>query len=56
LKIGIARYQPVLDIIDVDVLDKNYFQDNPVEKILNIERAISKKYGDRNVLSSLTVT
>lgn len=51
-KKGIARYQPVLEILDE--VDQNQFQVNPVERILEIERKISEKYGNRNVLSLTT--
>lgn len=51
-KIGIERYQPVLDIIDN--LSIEQFEKDPVEKILEIETEISSRYGDRGVLSLTT--
>lgn len=51
-KKGVARYQPVLEILDE--VNQNQFQVNPVERILEIERKISAKYGNRNVLSLTT--
>ena len=52
VKKRVARYQPVLDILDS--VYKEQFQDNPVDKILEIEKEISKKYGNRSVLSLTT--
>jgi len=51
-KKGIERYQPVLEILDS--ISENEFRDNPVKKILEIERKISNKYGNRSVLSLTT--
>lgn len=51
-KIGIERYQPVLDIIDNLSIDQ--FEKDPVKKILEIETEISNKYGNRGVLSLTT--
>lgn len=51
-KIGIERYQPVLDIIDNLSIDQ--FEKDPVKKILEIETEISSRYGDRGVLSLTT--
>ncbi|MBT3168670.1 MAG: hypothetical protein HN334_02245 [Candidatus Cloacimonetes bacterium] len=52
VKKGIQRYKPVLDIIDNVNLD--YFKENPIKKIIEIEGKISKQYGDRGVLSLTT--
>jgi hypothetical protein len=51
-KKGLARYEPVLDIIDS--LKPIQFENNPVKEILEIERRISEKYGNRSVLSLTT--
>jgi len=51
-KQGLKRYQPILDIIDP--LSPGDFKSNPVQEIMEIKREISKKYGDRNVLSATT--
>jgi len=51
-KKGLARYQPALEILDS--VGKEQFKDNPVDKILEIEREISGKYGGRSVLSLTT--
>ena len=51
-KEDMARYQPVLEILDE--VEYNQFQTNPVERILEIEKEISKKYGHRSVLSLTT--
>ena len=51
-KKGMARYEPVLDILDK--IDRNQFQDDPVNEILNVEKEISKQYGNRSVLSLTT--
>jgi len=51
-KKGLARYEPVLDIIDP--LKPIQFENNPVEEILEIEKSISEKYGNRSVLSLTT--
>lgn len=51
-KKGLARYQPILEIIDL--VRKAQFKDNPVNKILEVERLISKKYGGQSVLSLTT--
>jgi len=48
----LRRYEPVLAILDTVV--KEQFKDDPVKKILEIERKISSKYGCRNVLSLTT--
>lgn len=46
------RYQGVLECIDS--LNADDFSANPVAKVEEIERQISKKYGDRGVLSLTT--
>ncbi len=51
-KKGIERYRPVLDILDK--LEKSKFEENPVGEIEKVERDISKKYGNRGVLSLTT--
>lgn len=51
-KIRLARYEPVLDIIDP--LKPNQFKNNPVKEIIKIERKISNKYGNKSVLSLTT--
>lgn len=51
-KEGLARYEPVLDIIDP--LKPIQFENNPVKEIREIEKRISEKYGDRSVLSLTT--
>lgn len=51
-KKGLARYEPVLDIIDL--LKPDQFENNPVKEILEIERRISEKYGNRSILSLST--
>jgi hypothetical protein len=51
-KIGINRFQPVLDILDNLSIDQ--FEKDPVKKILDIESQISSKYGNRGVLSLTT--
>ncbi len=51
-KKGLARYKPVLDIIDP--LKPIQFENNLVKEILEIERRISEKYGNRSVLSLTT--
>lgn len=51
-KKGLDRYEPVLDIIDP--LKPEDFKNDPVKKILEIERKISEKYGNRSVLSLTT--
>ncbi len=50
-KKGLARYEPVLEIIDV--LTPRNFEDNPVQEIRKIEKRISQIYG-RGVLSLTT--
>lgn len=52
LEKGYKRYGPVLDILDS--VDKGAFVESPVKRISEIARKISKKYGDRNVLSLTT--
>ncbi len=47
-----SRYEPVLEIIDA--LTQSQFEVNSVQEILNIREKISKKYGNRNVLSATT--
>ncbi len=49
---GLKRYSPVLDILDE--VERHRFQDNPVKEILNIEKKISKLYGNRSLLSLTT--
>lgn len=51
-KKGLARYEPVLEIIDS--LKPDDFKDDPVKKIDEIAKSISNKYGDRGVLSLTT--
>jgi hypothetical protein len=51
-KKGLARYGPVLDIIDP--LKPIQFENNPVKEILEIKRRISEKYGNKNLLSLTT--
>lgn len=51
-KKGLARYEPVFDIIDP--LTPNQFENNPVKQISEIERRISEKYGNISVLSLTT--
>ncbi|WP_138519126.1 hypothetical protein [Limnobacter alexandrii] len=51
-KKGLKRYQPVLEILDG--VSKEHFRDDQVKKILEIEREISGKYGNRSVLSLTT--
>jgi hypothetical protein len=51
-KQGLARYQPVLEIINS--VHKEQFKDDPINKILKVERQISEKYGGRSVLSLTT--
>jgi hypothetical protein len=51
-KKGLTRHQPVLEILDS--VSQKQFMDNPVKKILEIEREISGKYGNRSVLSLTT--
>lgn len=51
-KKGLARYEPVLDIIDL--LKPIQFENDPVKEIRGIEKRISEKYGDRSVLSLTT--
>lgn len=48
----IPRYSPILDIIDN--VNPNDFQENTVAKILEIEKQISEKYGNKKVLSLTT--
>jgi len=52
VKKGLARYEPVLEILDT--VSKEQFKEDPVKKILEIEREISGKYGNRSVLSLTT--
>jgi hypothetical protein len=52
VKKSIPRYQPVLEILDA--VDKTQFQCDLINKILEIEREISKNHGRRNVLSLTT--
>lgn len=58
VKKGLARYQPVLEILDT--VNQNQFSNSnnnnnkPVKKILDIEKTISQKYGNRRVLSLTT--
>lgn len=49
---GLDRYKPVLDIIDP--LEPKHFENNTVEKILEVGKRISEKYGNRGVLSLTT--
>jgi hypothetical protein len=51
-KIGYERYEPVLEILDS--VSQKQFVKNPVSKIQEIEKEISKKYGGRGVLSLTT--
>ena len=51
-KKGLNRYEPVLDIIDS--IKPIQFKNNPVKEILEIERRISKMYGNKSVLSLTT--
>ena len=51
-KKGLKRYQPVLEILDA--VSKEQFEDDPVKTILETERKISRKYGNRSVLSLTT--
>lgn len=51
-KKGLARYEPVLDIIDL--LKPIQFENDPVKEIRGIEKRISEKYRDRSVLSLTT--
>jgi len=51
-KKGLSRYGPVLDIIDP--LKPIQFENNPVKEIIEIERSISKKYGNTSFLSLTT--
>ena len=51
-KKGLARYEPVLDIIDP--LKPIQFENNPIKEIREIEKRISGKYGNRRVLSLTT--
>jgi len=51
-KRALARYEPVLDIIDP--LKPDDFKDDPVKEIREIERRISVKYGNKNLLSLTT--
>jgi hypothetical protein len=51
-KKGLTRYEPVLDIIDP--LKPIQFENNPVKEILEIEKRISEKYGNKNLLSLTT--
>ncbi|PIE46481.1 MAG: hypothetical protein CSA42_08345 [Gammaproteobacteria bacterium] len=48
----LERYEPVLEIIES--VDKNDFNEDPLLKIREIEGKISKKYGNRSVLSLTT--
>jgi hypothetical protein len=55
VKKNVKRYQPVLEILDA--VSKEQFNDDPVNtvnRILEIEREISAKYGDKRVLSLTT--
>ncbi len=52
VKIGLERYEPVLDILDH--ISPKQFEENPVEVILDTEKKISSKYGNRGVLSLTT--
>ncbi len=52
LKKGLPRYKPVLDILDT--VNKNDFDHNAINKILEIERKISNEYGNTGVLSLTT--
>ena len=49
---GLARYQPVLDIIDY--LKPSQFENNSVKEIVKISEKISEKYGGKKVLSLTT--
>ncbi len=51
-KKGLVRYQPVLNILDLTSQDQ--FKENPIKKIREIQNKISKRYGNRNVLSLTT--
>jgi hypothetical protein len=51
-KKGLMRYEPVLDIIDP--IEPNHFENNPVNKIFQIERRISEGYGNKNLISLTT--
>jgi hypothetical protein len=51
-KKGLIRYGPVLDIIDP--LKPIQFENNPIKEILEIEKRISEKYGNKSLLSLTT--
>jgi len=51
-KKGLTRYEPVLDIIDP--LKSTQFENNPVKEILEIEKSLSEKYGNKSLLSLTT--
>ena len=51
-KKDLKRYAPLLEILDL--VSSEQFQNNPVDKIIEIEKRISEKYGNRKVLSATT--